>query len=198
MARHSRGSSARSEPARRSQPQIGPILSHIDLSWQAATDPTTPSSQIVYDIYYSATPGGENYSKPTWTTAPGATHFTVALDGFGNAFFVVRARDRAGLQDHNTVQRMAVAHCSRPAHVGARAISISGMQYALPDGTQLNLPAEATGADAAAAIGPGLARAALAVKVDDEVRDLGRPLPDTDGNGAPACRSSPTAAATTR
>jgi threonyl-tRNA synthetase len=59
------------------------------------------------------------------------------------------------------------------------------MQYALPDGTELNLPAEATGADAAAAIGPGLARAALAVKVADEVRDLGRPLPDTDGTAPP-------------
>jgi threonyl-tRNA synthetase len=35
----------------------------------------------------------------------------------------------------------------------------------LPDGTALALPAGATGADAAAAIGPGLARAALAVQV---------------------------------
>jgi len=59
------------------------------------------------------------------------------------------------------------------------------MHYALPDGTELSLPAQATGADAAAAIGPGLARAALAVKVDDEVRDLGRPLPDTDGDAPP-------------
>jgi len=58
----------------------------------------------------------------------------------------------------------------------------------LPDGTQLELPNGATGADAAAAIGPGLARAALAVEVavggdaDDgeapQVRDLSRPLPD--------------------
>ncbi len=58
------------------------------------------------------------------------------------------------------------------------------MRYELPDGTQLTLPPEATGADAAAAIGPGLARAALAVKVDDELRDLARPLPDGDRAGA--------------
>ena len=51
------------------------------------------------------------------------------------------------------------------------------MDYELPDGTRLPLPDGATGADAAAAIGPGLARAALAVKVDDQVRDLARPLP---------------------
>jgi threonyl-tRNA synthetase len=52
------------------------------------------------------------------------------------------------------------------------------MTVTLPDGRALDLPDGATGADAAAAIGPGLARAALAVKVDGELRDLARPLPD--------------------
>jgi threonyl-tRNA synthetase len=55
----------------------------------------------------------------------------------------------------------------------------------LPDGTALQLADGATGADAAAAIGPGLARAALAVEVSHpeageapQPRDLSRPLPD--------------------
>jgi threonyl-tRNA synthetase len=55
----------------------------------------------------------------------------------------------------------------------------------LPDGAALALEDGATGADAAAAIGPGLARAALAVEVVDgqrdgrhELRDLAAPLPD--------------------
>jgi threonyl-tRNA synthetase len=64
----------------------------------------------------------------------------------------------------------------------------------LPDGNALELPDGATGADAAAAIGAGLARAALAVEIRGgngaaggeggeggeapEVRDLSRPLPD--------------------
>jgi threonyl-tRNA synthetase len=56
------------------------------------------------------------------------------------------------------------------------------MELELPDGKILDVPDGATGADAAAAIGPGLARAALAVKVDGELRDLARPLPET-GNG---------------
>ena len=54
----------------------------------------------------------------------------------------------------------------------------------LPDGKVLELPDGASGADAAAAIGPGLARAALAVEVSRpedgdrvELRDLARPLP---------------------
>jgi threonyl-tRNA synthetase len=55
------------------------------------------------------------------------------------------------------------------------------MEYELPDGNILALPEGATGADAAAAIGPGLARAALAVAVDGEVRDLARPLPPEGG-----------------
>jgi len=55
------------------------------------------------------------------------------------------------------------------------------MDYLLPDGTVLALHDGATGADAAAAIGPGLARAALAVAVDGEVRDLARPLPEAGG-----------------
>ena len=56
------------------------------------------------------------------------------------------------------------------------------MEYELPDGTKLTLPEGATGADAAAAIGPGLARAALAIRVDGELRDLGRALPGGNGN----------------
>src|SRR5215210_7312434 len=54
------------------------------------------------------------------------------------------------------------------------------MHVILPDGSQKELPDGATGADLAAAIGPGLARAALAVKVDGELRDLARPLADGD------------------
>jgi threonyl-tRNA synthetase len=42
----------------------------------------------------------------------------------------------------------------------------------------LELSEGASGADAAAAIGPGLAKAALAIRVGDELRDLSAPLPD--------------------
>jgi threonyl-tRNA synthetase len=49
----------------------------------------------------------------------------------------------------------------------------------LPDGKPLELPAGATGADAAAAIGPGLAKAALAIRVDGELRDLSAKLPES-------------------
>ncbi len=48
----------------------------------------------------------------------------------------------------------------------------------LPDGSRLELPDGASGAEAAAAIGPGLAKAALAVRVDGKLRDLSAALPD--------------------
>jgi threonyl-tRNA synthetase len=54
----------------------------------------------------------------------------------------------------------------------------SEIRVTLPDGSEKRLPAGATGADLAKAIGPGLAKAALAVRVNGDVRDLARPLPD--------------------
>ena len=60
----------------------------------------------------------------------------------------------------------------------ALVASITVITVSLPDGTPLQLPDGATGHDAATAIGPGLAKAALAVKVDGDIRDLARPLPD--------------------
>ena len=48
----------------------------------------------------------------------------------------------------------------------------------LPDDSALELDQGATGADAAAAIGPRLAKDALAVRVNGEVRDLAAPLAD--------------------
>jgi threonyl-tRNA synthetase len=68
------------------------------------------------------------------------------------------------------------------------------MRVTLPDGSSRELPDGATGADLAAAIGPGLARAALAIRVldgkpekrdgtaydDGRIQDLGQPLRDGD------------------
>jgi threonyl-tRNA synthetase len=59
------------------------------------------------------------------------------------------------------------------------------MTVELPDGTRLELPDGATGADAARAIGEGLARAALGIRVRrdggaPDLRDLSAPLSDGD------------------
>jgi len=53
---------------------------------------------------------------------------------------------------------------------------MSAIKVTLPDGSVRELPAGSTGLDLAKSIGPGLAKAALAVRVDGEIRDLGRPI----------------------
>jgi hypothetical protein len=82
------------------------------LSWQPASDDRTQSSQIVYDVYLSSTSGAENYATPTWTTPPGVTTYrTPGLASHGGFYFVVRARDQAGNEDHNAVERRGIDPC---------------------------------------------------------------------------------------
>ncbi len=50
------------------------------------------------------------------------------------------------------------------------------LKISLPDGSVREMPAGSTPADVAAEIGPGLAKAALAARVDGELRDLTRPF----------------------
>ncbi len=52
------------------------------------------------------------------------------------------------------------------------------IRVTLPDGSEKRLLAGATGADLAKAIGPRLAQVAVAARVDGQVWDLARPLPD--------------------
>ncbi|MEE4539152.1 MAG: threonine--tRNA ligase [Erythrobacter sp.] len=50
------------------------------------------------------------------------------------------------------------------------------LKISLPDGSVRELDPGSTPADVAASIGPGLAKAALAARVNGEIRDLGRPF----------------------
>jgi hypothetical protein len=82
------------------------------LSWQPATDNVTPAAAIVYDIYYATSPGGEDFTHPTWTTLPGAATFhTPGLPSHGGAYFVVRARDAAGNEDTNHHEQIGLDPC---------------------------------------------------------------------------------------
>ena len=75
--------------------------------------------------------------------------------------------------------------------LGCLVATMATMNVTLPDGTVLDLHDDATGADAAAAIGAGLARAALGIRVRNQARpdtsngqqallDLSSPLIDGD------------------
>ena len=55
---------------------------------------------------------------------------------------------------------------------------MSQLRITLPDGSVRELPAGSNARDLALAIGPGLAKASLAARVNGQIRDLGRPLED--------------------
>lgn len=83
------------------------------LTWQAAHDDVTPAAALVYDVYFATNAGGEDFSRPTWVTRPGATSFrTPGLPSHGEAYFVVRARDAAGNEDGNAVERKGLDPCA--------------------------------------------------------------------------------------
>ena len=64
----------------------------------------------MYEIFYAGTTGGEDFTHPNFTSPPGATSDSVTIPGAAQ-YWVVRARDQAGLQDSNTVERVAVSQC---------------------------------------------------------------------------------------
>jgi Fibronectin type III domain len=85
----------------------------LDLQWTAATDDHSAAADIVYDVYESATKGGEIYTKPTAVSAAGAT--TVTLSGLASntlLYFVVRARDKAGNETTNIEEQSATTFVS--------------------------------------------------------------------------------------
>jgi hypothetical protein len=93
-------------------PVGGGRTSTYHLKWQPARDNVTPRYAIVYDIYQATTPGGEDFSTPTYTTHRGVTSFyTPPLSTDQTFFFVVRARDMAGNRDSNTVEREGLNLC---------------------------------------------------------------------------------------
>src|SRR4051812_12450925 len=66
------------------------------------------------------------------------------------------------------------------------------VKITLPDGKVLELPRGSTPMDVAQAIGPGLAKAALAAKIDDAIVDIRRPL-ESDARIAIITSKSPEA-----
>jgi hypothetical protein len=93
-------------------PVGGGRTSSYNLSWDPATDNVTPQKRFVYDVYQAETSGGQDFSTPTYTTAPGATSFaTPPLPADRYFYFVVRARDQAGNSDSNKVERQGQNLC---------------------------------------------------------------------------------------
>jgi hypothetical protein len=87
-------------------------LAYFTLTWRAAIDDVSPGSQIVYEVYVAFAPGDEYFARATYETPPGVTEYRIPqLLPAEGTYFVVRARDQAGNEDHNTVERAGVNLC---------------------------------------------------------------------------------------
>jgi len=110
--------------------------STADLGWNAASDNKSSSSDIVYLVYMSTTPGGENFASPTFETAPGATSYQVGgLSPNTTYYFVVRSRDEAGNVDSNVVERSVTT----PVPPDATPPVFGGLTSARASGTTVTL-----------------------------------------------------------
>src|SRR5262249_27178294 len=70
---------------------------NLKIDWDPATDNGSPASAIKYEIFATKVQGGETFSTPSATTAPGATTYTLGgLDEATPYFIVVRAVDANG------------------------------------------------------------------------------------------------------
>jgi hypothetical protein len=75
----------------------------VDLTWSAATDPSTP---ITYNIYWATTPGGQNFGAAPQATSSSGTGDTVSgLTDDQIYYFVVRAEDSVGNEDTTSAMR---------------------------------------------------------------------------------------------
>src|SRR5678816_1811563 len=87
-------------------------------------------------------------------------------------------RGRAHRTWRGAVHGAGSGHAASGQPRGAGGTAVSNMRVILPDGSERELAVGASARDLAAAIGPGLAKAALAARVNGQIRDLGRPLED--------------------
>jgi hypothetical protein len=77
----------------------------IAVSWNKATDDTSPPEYLTYLIYAAAGAGGQDFTAPTAVSEPGALARTLTGLAAGTAHhFVVRAMDQAGNVDANVVE----------------------------------------------------------------------------------------------
>ena len=82
-----------------------PASTRVDLGWIAATDNQASPAQIVYQVFWALTPGGQNFLNPNAITGPGATTYQAqGLTPNTDYYFVVRASDPSGNVEQNTVE----------------------------------------------------------------------------------------------
>jgi hypothetical protein len=109
---------------------VSPVSgSALQVTWDAAADGITKKEKLIYRVYASATPSGQNFKAPIATTPAGVTH--ININGLAPAdstwYVVVRAVNEAGQEDTNTVEKSAKASSDKTAPI------FGGITAAAPD-----------------------------------------------------------------
>ncbi len=99
--------------------------SSITVTWNPASDDTTPGDKIVYDVFASKAPGGQDFTTPTHTFTSGTLGVVDGLSPATTYYLVCRARDVSGNTDSNKSERTAttLADSSPPTFGGATAVN---------------------------------------------------------------------------
>jgi hypothetical protein len=90
------------------------------LSWDAATDDTTPHEAISYDIYGAANDAALDFTKPLLTTTGRSSATVSGIAANTTWHFVCRARDFSGNRDANVTERVTktLADSTPPTFAG--------------------------------------------------------------------------------
>jgi hypothetical protein len=99
----------------------------VRVFWPPATDNKTDTASIVFDVYETLNKGREDYSKPSYTSAPGASSIVIQEPNAGTRYyFVVRARDIVGNESTNVKEVSVVTGLpdnSPPNFSGANSVT---------------------------------------------------------------------------
>jgi hypothetical protein len=102
----------------------------IAVTWDPATDNSTPAGQIAYDVYAATTQGGQDFTHPTkqFLAVGGVPPIGGLVDGLnpGTTYYLVcRARDLSGNEDQNIFARVAstAVDSTPPIFAGATGVS---------------------------------------------------------------------------
>jgi hypothetical protein len=104
------------------------------VSWDAAVSPSAPAEELRYSVFLATTKGGEDFNAPEGVVT-GATSFALQNLKTGTEYFVVvRASDKLGHQEANTLEIHATAQVDTtpPVFAGvASAVAAPGGKVSL-------------------------------------------------------------------
>ena len=90
----------------------------VTLTWDAASD---VDPNITYNIYWSTTSGGQNFTTPNATSSLDTGDTVSGLTNGLTYYFVVRAEDSSGNEETNVVEQSATPSDNvAPTFGGAR------------------------------------------------------------------------------